>query len=178
MGGGISPGLLQGSLHATVSCKDPCEVAGSYQIWASSVLLILYRTGITNMGSSEQPTLFIIPDHQRKINSAKQKVKSTRHAVSQSQPTHAFLHVRLSSHFAAVHLTIHPFHVQEHQGQIFFSSFYDYFLCCTHSESVITPSLIAEYVQTIYDTYYQPGQWDFSPKISYVPKEHEDYIPL
>ena len=96
-------------------------------------------TGITNMGSPEQPTLFIIPDHQQEINSAKQKVKSTRHAVS-----------------------------------IFFSSSNDYFLCCTHSESVITPSLIAEYIQTIYDTYYH-GHWDFSPKISYAPKEHEDY---
>jgi len=135
-------------------------------------------TGITNMGSPEQPTLFIISDHQQEINSAKQKVESTRHAVSRFRPAHVFLRVRLSSHYAAIHLTIHPFHVQQHQGQIFFSSFYDYFLCCTHSESVITPSLIAEHVQTIYDTYYQPGQWDFSPKISYVPKEHEDCIPL
>ncbi len=117
-------------------------------------------------------------NHQRKINSVKQKVKFTRHAVSQSQSTHAFLHVHLSSHFAAVHLIIHSFHVQEHQGQIFFSSFYDYFLCCTHSKSVITLSLIAEYVQTIYDIYYQSEQWDFSPKISYVSKKHEDYISL
>jgi len=69
-----------------------------------------------------------------------------------------FLRVRLFSHYAAIHLTIHPFHVQQHQGQIFFSSFYDYFLCCTHSESVITPSLIAEHIQTIYDIYYQPEQ--------------------
>ncbi|KAK3169313.1 hypothetical protein OEA41_008696 [Lepraria neglecta] len=36
----------------------------------------------------------------------------------------------------------------------------------THAllRSVITPPLIADNVQIIYDTYYQPGQWDFSPK--------------
>ncbi len=134
--------------------------------------------GITNMGSSEQPTLFIISDHQQEINSVKQKVKFTRHAVSRFHSTHVFLRVRLSSHYAAIYLTIHSFHVQQHQEQIFFSSFYDYFLCCTHSESVITSLLIAEHVQIIYDIYYQPEQWDFSPKISYVPKKHEDCISL
>ncbi len=133
---------------------------------------------ITNMNSSEQSTLFIISDHQRKINFVKQKVKFTRHAVSQSQSTHAFLHVHLFSHFAAVHLIIHSFHVQEHQEQIFFSSFYDYFLCCTHLKSVITSSLIVKYVQIIYNIYYQSEQWDFSSKISYVLKKHEDCISL
>ncbi len=133
---------------------------------------------ITNMSSSEQLTLFIISDHQRKINFVKQKVKFTRHAVSQFQSTHAFLRVHLFSHFAAVHLIIHSFHVQEHQEQIFFSFFYDYFLCCTHSKSVITLSLIVEYVQIIYNIYYQSEQWDFSSKISYVSKKHEDCIFL
>ncbi len=131
---------------------------------------------ITNMNSSEQSTLFIISDHQQEINFVKQKVKFTRHAVSWFHSTHVFLRVHLFSHYAAIHLIIHSFHVQQHQEQIFFSSFYDYFLCCTHSKSVITSSLIVEHVQIIYDIYYQSEQWNFSSKILYVSKKHEDCI--
>ena len=121
----------------------------------------------------EQSIVVTIPNDWLKIESAKKLVQSIRHTVSRTHPTHALFNVSLSSHYAAVHLTICPFHIPQHQEQIFFSSFYHYSLCCTHSKSVITPSVIADYVQTIYDTYYQSGQWNFSSKPSYVPNKHE-----
>ncbi|KAL2056570.1 hypothetical protein ABVK25_002964 [Lepraria finkii] len=107
---------------------------------------------------------FVLPDHERKIKSARKRMQSLRHEISRTHQTHALLRVSHSGHCAAVHLSISPFKIQVHQEQIFFSSSYDYNLCCTHSESVITPPLIADKVQIIYDTYYQPGQWVFSPK--------------
>ena len=166
---------LQGSLHKMNLCRDPCKAVKSYRILSRQ--RYPRSQPYHNMGSIEQPPLFIIPDHQRKIKSAQDQVQSIRYAISRTHQTHVLLRVSLSGHCAAIHLIISPFNIQQYQEQTFFSSSYGYNLCCAHSESVITPPLIANYVQTIYDTYYQPCQWDFLPKQSYVSNKHEYCTP-
>lgn len=101
-------------------------------------------------------------EQQQKEALSEKCVFPAPHHISRTHPTYIRLRVNLTSHHCAVQITITPFVLSDYPEQTFFSSSFQYAICCTQATSTESNTLIVERVQRIYDIYYRPCIWNFS----------------
>ena len=106
-----------------------------------------------------------LEDQKEAVSRLERDLRPLRLIVSKDHKTHVHLAVQHGQHWAAVQISISPFSLRSIPGQRFYSCCFRYTSCC---ETFVPKDVLSDVVQSVYDVYYQPTQWDFSSKHWYV----------
>jgi len=115
--------------------------------------------------NSNHNVFYISLEDQRTAVAGLERGLRPRSSISKNHKTYVHLAVQHEQHWAAVQVSITPFSLRSIPGQKFYSCCFRYTLCC---ETSVPNNILSAAVQSVYDVYYQPNQWDFSNEHWYV----------